>query len=43
MEKTYLKKCDCCGKEAECVVVSSSADGKGEPRLVCEDCNHLTK
>jgi len=34
-------KCDCCKEIRDCVVLSASSDEKGEPRIVCEKCNHI--
>lgn len=37
--KKYTKECYCCKKVKECICISASSDEKGEPRLICKDCN----
>jgi len=39
----YKKECYCCKEIKQCRVISSTSDGKGEPRLVCERCYKLKK
>lgn len=40
-EQTYTKTCYCCQETKECLAVSATSDGKGEPRLVCKKCNYI--